>query len=227
MNERFPGYSIQISTPDQFTPVEDSLGSSSHTWHGAAIMWHDSLNSDICQLKNTNDRFTSIKLGSYSHHILVISAYLPTSGKDDEFADCLAELSEFIDNNSKDDDAVLIGTDSNCSEKSTPRRNQAFQRFCIEHNLVKLCSKGPTFHHSNGISSSNIDFFLITQEHASQLTEISLQCNQDNPENFSSHDPVTAKFQLSPRDTNKQELFTHTYPTPPLDPPKYSGIMTV
>ena len=138
MNARLSEYSIQISTPDQFTPVEDSLGCSSHTWHGAAIMWHDSLDSNILQLRNTNDRFTSIKLDSEGNHILVISAYLPTSGKDEEFADCLAELSEFIANNSMDDEAVLIGTDSNCSEKSTPRRIQAFQTFCDEHDLVKI-----------------------------------------------------------------------------------------
>ena len=155
-------------------------------------MWHESLNSSVLNLPNTHDRFTGIKLNLQGQHILAIAAYLPTSGKDDDFLDCLAQLSNFIQENKGDTCTVLIGTDSNCSSKSTPRRLHGFEQFREEHNLLKVCLSEPTFHHSNGQSSSNIDYFLISCNHslAPNLCNIFSQCTQDYPQNFSSHDPV-------------------------------------
>ena len=62
MNKKFPSYSVQISTPDQLTPPEDRLSNPDHTWHGAAVLWHESLNSSLLQITNTNVRFTGIKI---------------------------------------------------------------------------------------------------------------------------------------------------------------------
>ena len=162
MNAKFKDYCVQISTPDQFTLPEDKLSSYDHTWHGAAIVWHESLNSNILNINNQHDRFTGIKMNLEGQSILAISAYMPTSGKDDEYLDCLAELSLFISENNSDSGTILIGTDSNCSEKSSYRRIQGLKKFCDEHNLLKVCNQEPTFHHHNGQSSSNIDYFLIS-----------------------------------------------------------------
>ena len=130
INNKFINYSAQISTPDQFTHPEDRLSNPDHTWHGAAILWHDSLNSNVQNISNTHERFSGIHLKCQGQHILAISLYLPTSGKDEEFLDCLAELSIFIQDNNSDIGTILIGTDSNCSEKSCARRVQALQQFC-------------------------------------------------------------------------------------------------
>ena len=96
MTEKLQEYSIQISTPDQFTPPEDRLGRSDHTWHGAAILWHGSIDPNIECIDNTHDRFTGIKLKFSGANLLAISAYLPTSGKDDDFLSCLGQLSSQI-----------------------------------------------------------------------------------------------------------------------------------
>ena len=146
--------------------------------------------------------------------LLAILVYLPTSGKDVENLDCLAELSIFIYDNYSDDEAVLIGTDSNCSEKSSARRFQAFQLFCEQHDMVKFRHPEATFHHSNGTSSSNIDFFLLSRKHAHKLSNIVSQCNQEHPENFSCHDPIFATMQVScpsPLQDSKVEKYSHTY----------------
>ena len=123
----FEHYSVQISTPDQFTPPEDRLSGADHTWHGAAIIWHESLNSSIINLSNIHARFTGIKLYFQEQPMLAISAYLPTSGRDDEFLECLSELSNFIQENTAGNDTIVIGTDSNCSDRSTQRRSQGFK----------------------------------------------------------------------------------------------------
>ena len=163
MNQQLQNYCIQISTPDQFIPAEDTLRNMDHIWHGAAIMWHDSISTDVTHIRNTHERITSIKLCLGGQNVLAISVYLPTSGLDDEFLDCLAALSDIIADNTEEKDTVIVGADSNCSVKSTPRRQRGFQQLCVIHNLKKVLSPGPTFHHHNGLSSSNIDLFLISE----------------------------------------------------------------
>ena len=212
MNEQFSNYSVQISTPDQFTYPEDKLGSPDHTWHGVAVMWHDSLNSNVNSIANCHDRFTGIKVNLQGHSILAISLYLPTSGKDDQFLTCLAELSIYIRENTFDTKAVVIGTDSDCSEKSSPRRVQALHQFCQDHSLIKICYPGPTFHHNNGISTSSIDYFLVSQCQDIKLQDITIQCNQDFPQNLSSHDPVLCSLVTpSTEQAPKHEKYSHTY----------------
>ena len=96
MNKMFPDYSIQISTPDMFTPPEDKLGSSDHTWHGSAVMWHASLNSNVTSIKTTHARFTGIKLKTQNLKFIIISVYFPTSGKDDEYLECVSDLTNYV-----------------------------------------------------------------------------------------------------------------------------------
>ena len=212
INLRLQEYTIQISTPDQFTPPEDKLCSSGHTWHGAAIVWHASLNSYVTNISNTHDRFTGIKIDFQGQSILAVSAYLPTSGQDDEFLECLSELSNFILVNNSDNRTILIGLDANCSLKSTARRISGFSDFCDENNLLKICVSEPTFHHNNGLSNSNIDFFLISNKNSTKLINIFSQCNQQHLENFSSHDPVLSTLLVACSGKTKSEsYYSHTY----------------
>ena len=104
-----------------FTPNEDKLIKSGPIWHGTAIAWHNDLSSSVQQLESSHDRFTVIKLASESTSIVLISLYAPTSGQDDDYLECISHLSEFLLTNVSENDAVVIGTDCNCSPKSTPR----------------------------------------------------------------------------------------------------------
>ena len=212
MNIKFPGYSLQIATPDQFEHPEDKLAHPNHTWHGAAIMWHESLDQNIASIENVHGRFTAVKLGLEDQNILVISAYLPTSGRDSEYLDCLGDLSTFITENTPHYSTILIGMDSNCSEKSTPRRCSSLAQFCTDHTLVKVMVPCPTFHHSNGTSHSNIDYFLITQSSTTCLRNIFSLCTQEHPQNLSSHDPILASLHLPcSEQANKKEKYVHSY----------------
>ena len=165
----FHEYNIQISTPDMFTPPEDTLGSADHTWHGVAILWHTSLDSSLKRLKTKNSRFTAVRISLNQQNFLAISAYLPTSGKDDEYMECVWDITNFVRENKTENEAVLIGTDSNCSEKSSKRRLHAFKKLTNELDLEKVCTKQPTFHHHNGLSESNIDCFMISKTFSEHL----------------------------------------------------------
>ena len=212
MNILFPDYTLQISAPDQFAHPEDTLGYPGHTWHGAAILWHETLNHMVTSIGNVHDRFTSVKVTSEEQNILLISAYLPTSGKDNEFMECLGELAAFIDDNSESGTTILIGLDSNCSDKSTKRRSTNLDQFCEDHDLIKVMAPGPTFHHANGVYTSNIDYFLISQPSPVTISEVSLQCTQDHPQNLSSHDPILATLSMPILvQPHKQSKYKHTY----------------
>ena len=81
MNEKLKKYSIQVATPDQFVNPEDKLGNPDHTWHGAAIMWHDTLNSDILAIPNTHDRFTGVKVNVGGHSVPLQASFVSRVSK--------------------------------------------------------------------------------------------------------------------------------------------------
>ena len=212
INKDFGNFSFQISTPDMFMNPEDMLSSPDHTWHGSAIAWHHTLDSFIENISTSNERFTGVLLNFPGLKLLAISVYFPTSGKDDEFLDCIANLSNFIAENITEDREVLIGTDSNCSEKSSSRRYKAFSSFCDEFSLAKHTSSSPTFHHPNGTSESSIDLFLVTAKSKLKILHLLSICTLDNPLNFSSHDPITASLEIPITKTNiNTSTLTETY----------------
>ena len=202
LNQIYPDYSILIATPDMFTPPEDLLGRTDHTWHGAAIMWHTSLDANVRCLKTTNHRFAGLRINTKGQQFLAVSVYFPTAGKDEEYLECVSDLTNFVLVHKKENDVVLIGTDSNCSEKSSKRRVLAFQSLLQDLNLVKTSTSNPTFHHHNGTSESNIDFFLISEEYSAKLTNPTALCTLNTPDNLSAHDPVKALLQIPDTATN-------------------------
>ena len=104
----------------------------------------------------------------------------------------------FILENLKECETILIGTDSNCSEKSSKRRILAMHNFCHKLDLSKVSTSQPTFHHHNGSSESNIDYFLISKKYASKITKEYSICTLNTPESLSSHDPVVAALLVPP-----------------------------
>ena len=188
LSQDFPSYHFHVATPDIFDHSEESILLPSHTWHGAAIAWHNSLQSLITPLAVTHDRFSAIKIRFSSEcNILAISLYAPTAGKDEEFHESLDFLSRTIANS--ENTGIIIGTDSNCSSKSSKRRQAAWYQFCNEFSLQIVSTNSPTFHHNNGSSESCIDYFVVANCEVSELGQF---CTLDSPTNLSSHDPITA-----------------------------------
>ena len=106
-----------------FDNPEDKLLKPDHVWHGVAIGWQQNLNHAINYLVSNNERIAGIKLKFADTSIILISFYAPTSGKDEEFSEAVSSLSEFIiQHTTEDNEQVVIGTDSNCSSKSSARR---------------------------------------------------------------------------------------------------------
>ena len=103
--------------------------------------------------------------------------------------------------------SVIIGTDSNCSERSTTRRQLIWADFCEKFSFAKETTNVSTFHHNNGLSESCIDYFLSTKCKISNLRQI---CTLESPMNFSGHDPVLATICI-PKKEEKPSNHAHTY----------------
>ena len=208
----FPTYNFHVSTTDMFNHPEEVLSNQGPTWHGVALAWHNDLCSLVTPLDSGYERFAAVRLTLNSVTLLLVSLYAPTSGKDDEFLECLTHLSNFLNENRVGNEGIVIGTDSNCSEKSTTRRKDMFSNFCSAFSITVYSTNLPTFHHNNHTSESCIDFFLMSESTTTQLTQVQQLCKFDQPTNLSSHDVLLSslKIQVAPGNTNPS-LYVDTY----------------
>ena len=96
----FPDFNFLISTPDMFMNSEEKLSSVGPVWHGSALGWHNDIQHLVHRIAPTFERFSGVILkSSAKNSTLVISPYAPTSGRDDDFLECIGYLSDFITTN--------------------------------------------------------------------------------------------------------------------------------
>ena len=164
LSEYLPEYSFKVSTPDMFLLPEDLLQRPSHGWHGAAIGWRKDSNARIKFLESIHDRIVGVKVSISGNSLMHVSFYAPTSGQDDDFIESVSYLSEFIKRNTSAGDQVVIGTDCNCSSKSSSRRQESWKNFLELFELESKFPDNPTFHHHNQSSHSFIDTFATSKK---------------------------------------------------------------
>ena len=209
LNNYHPDYSFKISTPDMFDHPEDLLGKPSHVWHGVAIGWRNDVGSSITPLESHNDRISGLKISLSNNSLLLLSFYAPTSGKDDDFLESISNLVDYLQRNSSPGDQIIIGADSNCSDKSSSRRKEAWSKFCDRFHLKNHVSPLPSFHHHNGMSESFIDIFAATA--TMEMGDILQHCTLDTPLNLSSHDPIMSTISIQLDMSSKSSKFSKTF----------------
>ena len=192
-----------------FDHPEDQLLASGPVWHGVAIGWRKDAGLNIQPLQSTNERLVGIKILMPQSSLILISLYAPTSGHDEDFLETISNLSEYLRTNCSQGDQIIIGADSNCSTRSSSRRQVAWQNFCEKHLLVIHSSQLPTFHHHNGSSSTFIDIFAASS--TLQLGNTHQHCTLDTPLNLSSHDPIENKAVIKLEMSDKKSKYADTY----------------
>ena len=209
LSNYFPDYSFRVSAPDMFLLPEDLLHRPSHVWHGVAIGWRKDSKARVHFLKSIYDRIVGIKVTVSGNSLLLVSFYAPTSGHDDDFIESVSYLSEYIKNNTSPGDQVIIGTDCNCSCKSSSRRQESWNNFLVLFNLKANFPNNPTFHHHNQSSHSFIDTFAASK--CLKVSSVDQFCTLDTPLNLSSHDPIKMSIYLKEESTELNDMFTNTY----------------
>ena len=209
LGHHYPEYNFQISTPDMFQHPEEILSKPGHVWHGVAIGWRKDIKASIQSLKSTYERAVGVKMTTLKKSLLLVSFYAPTAGNDDDFLESISHLTEYLQANTSHGDQILIGSDSNCSIKSTPRRQNAWKNFCGLFDLMIHMAPLPTFHHHNGTSESSIDIFAASNE--INMEDIVQYCTLDTPLNLSSHDPIKATMNVQLEASQDKNKFSQTY----------------
>ena len=208
-------YSFNISTPDMFDNPVNLLSKQSFTWHGVAIGWRRDLGPYVISLDSTYSRIVGITLILSSKTILLASLYAPTCGLDEVFFECISNLTHFLNINSTADCLVIIGADLSISNRASSRRQQVWNDFCIELELVCHYPPLPSFHHHNGVSES----YCFVSSKKQQINNICQYCTLDEPLKLSSHDliltetlvtmenaEITSKFESTYQNFNRQKI---------------------
>ena len=211
----FPGFNFLSTASDMFTPPEDLMLTSGAIWHGTTLGWSMDIDKFVTKLPIISERFCGI---FYSHNdtsILSYTAYLPTSGLDEEFLETLAQLQVDINQHNQNNCVIIIGVDTNQSKKSSKRRTESMDKFKEEFSFkTVLVSDEPTFHHNNQTSVSQIDHILYYVPHTSKtgINFLDHLCQLENSSNLSSHDVILGNLNLPLILAEKSEAdFSDTY----------------
>ena len=199
----FKSYNFLSTSSDMFLPSEDVILQRGPTWHGTAIAWNNKVDSKIKSIPVISERFCGVIYQDCDIRVIAYSAYLPTSGQDEDFLEIVSLLTQDILNNieNKEKCIIIIGLDSNQSEKSTQRRSNAMKSFMSDFSLISILpDEKPTFHHNNQISVSQIDDILYfipdLRQDTIKLNFSDQLCKLDNPENLSAHDVIIGQLCL-------------------------------
>ena len=188
---------------------EDIMQRSGHVWHGVAVGWRTDIDPCINTLTSTSERIAGVRLTLTDMSLLLLSYYAPTSGHDEAFLDSVCDLSDFLVQHMNPGDRVIIGADSNCSQKSSLRRQDAWKNFCERFHLTVNHSPYPSFHHHNGQSESFLDIFVTSSGICIQ--DIVQYCTLEDPLNLSSHDPIMTTTSIHLDIPHKSGRHVHTY----------------
>ena len=218
MASDFLDYNFLTTSADMFVPVEDLVLKSGPVWHGTALGWRKSIDSFITKLPVVSNRFCGVKYvdSQAKTSVLLYTTYLPTSGQDEDFLEILSLLSHDIVQNNTENSAVIVGTDSNVSKKSTKRRYEAMNRFLSFQSLKTILpAEEATFHHNNQTSESQVDhvYFYVPDSSNIKVQFKQQLCLKDNPENISSHDVIIGEVFLpiiEEQKTNKDYSSSYT-----------------
>ena len=198
-----------------FTAPEELMLTPGTAWHGTTIGWSVDIDRFVKKLPIISDRFCGIFYSDNCSNILSYTAYLPTSGQDEEFLEVLDQLSSDISQYLQTNVAVIIGADTNQSNKSSKRRTEAMEKFKQVFSLKSiLLSREPTFHHNNQTSVSQIDtiLYFLPQSSSMQLQFLDHICKLNESANLSSHDVILAKMKLPIlREETAETDFSPTY----------------
>ena len=137
-----------------------------------------------------SDRFCGVAYSDKRISLLSYTAYLPTSGQDEEFLEVLAQLSADIIQHMQDNVAVIIGADTNQSQKLSKHRKEAMDQFRKDFLFKSILnSDEPTLHRNNLTSASQIDtiLYLIPETTGIDLKFLEHLCKMNHSSNLSSH----------------------------------------
>ena len=184
-NIRGAGKAVDNSNP--ISPVQKPRG-----YGGVGILWKQSLDNRVNVLPDGNERIQCVELTTNERPLLIVSVYLPSKGRSsniDEYRECVDQLHEII-SKFRDTHIITIGGDLNEDiHTELPSERTKYLRTFLQNCEMEVTRCGPTFIHSNGRDTSEIDYFLFSSLEKELYTNFNKL--DDMYKNVSDHYPIT------------------------------------
>ena len=191
-------YSFHLNSEDLLCP--DLPLDTRRAVGGTMAMWASQLDPYIRVLPTSTSSILPLLLSipgiSPSIHLTI---YLPTHGRDSEFAEALATLdscvSDFIENFSG---PIYLRGDFNVNPQNTSRVN-LLNFFCTKFSFSSLDFGHPSHHHftDGGLADSQLDLLLYRGPPAPAESLTSLTCSLTDTSVNSHHDLIISTFPLA------------------------------
>ena len=204
-------YCYALSSDDLFD--SDLPYTSKKAKGGTMMMWKKDLDVFMTPISTTSSSLLAFLFCPPNiRPSLQVSIYLPTSGRDIDFAEELSNLDHLITDitNKHPGILVFIRGDANVNFKNKKRcslYNNLLRKFKLETTELHH----PTYHHftGDGKSDSQLDVLLHSQGSCENL--IKIVCKQIDPIILSHHDIVVSKFYLQ---SSQQPLLKQKHTAP-------------
>ena len=205
-------YSWELNSEDKY--AEDLPMRKSKAKGGTLVLWKKKLDKYITVHPVNSPSFLPI---IYSPPCYPVSAhiglYLPTSGKESEFFDSLAELSNTIDDITEKYEGCLLFLrgDGNVNSNNL-ERDKTFSSFISKYSLDQVPIIHKTYHHflGGGAFDSSIDVILHSKCDELKESVTYIYCKQKHSEIDSHHDAIVSSVTLpvSPQSQPPTDLVT-------------------
>ena len=189
-------YSYLLSSYDNFDM--DLPFNAKRAYGGTMIMWKTELDIFIKPLSTPSScmlpiLFTPEGLSPSAH----IAIYLPTAGRDADFANELANLDSLITDilDQYPGIALFIRGDANVNLKNK-KRVELFEKFCHFLDLDRIQLGHQTYHHFTGGGRSDSELDVILHSKGESETVSKIVCKLSDPIVLSHHDIILSNFLL-------------------------------
>ena len=214
ITEFFRGeYCYTLNSPDKY---DDTLPlHKSKAFGGTAVFWRSELHPFIDIFPVCTPSYLPIICKQPgvipSVHVAI---YLPTAGREKQFINDIAALSNTFDEISTQypDSPIYLRGDFNVNSKNKSR-SELLEHFMRKENLDQVSIQHPTYHHfvGSGLSDSNLDRLMYSKTAISEKLEL-IVCNKQNPLVDSLHDILISVVTLPntpnhpPNDVNVNDV---------------------
>ena len=194
-------YCWELNSEDRYD--QEAAMTKSRTIGGTMTMWKASMDKYVTVSSLVLTSFLPVILSLPGCPVSVhIALYLPTAGREAEYVEQLALLSNCIKELrvKYEDCLIFIRGDGNTNPKNKERM-KLFTYFLSSYNLGQIKINHCTYHHflGGGAFDSNIDVILQSENVPDQESEsvVEIFCSKELPDMFSHHDAILSQVTLT------------------------------
>ena len=188
LTKHFPGYKWFIKTLDASLHPEEQINRKNMSQHGTALGVKIEISDSAMEIQNTDPDIISVTLEVEGTEILLLSIYLPTRGKDEDFTESVGTLAEVMARVGREN--VIGMGDLNVSTTHSKKRKSCWRAFLNEAGLIDNVRGHVTHRHKMTGKEDELDRLLTKNVEVGSVEVVKDVTNR------SDHYPVLARVKV-------------------------------